>query len=153
MADYNALKVPDLKKLLSERGLVVSGNKADLIARLAEDDGKKGGGGGAGGEDEIDWDEDDNKATTAPAAAAIAAGGQGPVTNPTAVPNQKVDTDPSKTSDLKVVEGSEAEAATTSADPTQPEAPKQDFSIGIEQTDAEKEAARRAARAKRFGIP
>jgi SAP domain-containing ribonucleoprotein len=46
MADYNALKVPDLKKLLSERGLVVSGNKADLIARLQEDDGKKGGGAG-----------------------------------------------------------------------------------------------------------
>lgn len=33
-----------------------------------------------------------------------------------------------------------------------PEAPKQDFSIGISQTDAEKEAARRAARAKRFGL-
>jgi SAP domain-containing ribonucleoprotein len=33
-----------------------------------------------------------------------------------------------------------------------PEAPKQDFSIGIQQTDAEKEAAKRAARAKRFGI-
>lgn len=30
--------------------------------------------------------------------------------------------------------------------------PKQDFSIGIQQTDAEKEAEKRAARAKRFGI-
>lgn len=34
----------------------------------------------------------------------------------------------------------------------EPEAPKQDFSIGIQQTDAEKEAQKRAARAKRFGI-
>ena len=48
MADYNSLKVPDLKKLLSERSLLVSGNKADLIARLQEDDGKKGGAAGAG---------------------------------------------------------------------------------------------------------
>jgi SAP domain-containing ribonucleoprotein len=41
MADYSQLKVPDLKKLLQERGLVISGNKADLVARLQEDDNKK----------------------------------------------------------------------------------------------------------------
>jgi SAP domain-containing ribonucleoprotein len=34
-----------------------------------------------------------------------------------------------------------------------PEAPKEDFTAGLEQTDAQKEADRRAARAKRFGIP
>jgi SAP domain-containing ribonucleoprotein len=45
MADYSQLKVPDLKKLLQERGLVISGNKADLIARLQEDDSKKAGSG------------------------------------------------------------------------------------------------------------
>ena len=115
----------------------------------------------AAGEDEIDWDEDD-KATTAPAAAAIAAGGQGRVPNPTAVPNQKVDTDPSATTDLKVTGGDAAPVAadgavaasgttTTEAVPV-PEEPKEDFSIGIQQTDAEKEAEKRAARAKRFGI-
>lgn len=38
MSDYASLKVPDLKKLLSERGLPQSGNKADLIARLQEND-------------------------------------------------------------------------------------------------------------------
>ena len=36
MADYNALKVPDLKKLLQTRSLPVSGNKAELVARLVE---------------------------------------------------------------------------------------------------------------------
>lgn len=41
MADYNSLKVPELKKLLSERGLTQAGNKADLIARLVENDKKK----------------------------------------------------------------------------------------------------------------
>lgn len=112
------------------------------------------------GEDEIDWD-DDNKATTAPAAAAVAAGGQGQVANPTAVPNQKVDIDPAKTTDLKLVGGDGAPTATDAAvaaaagateAAVEPEAPKQDFSIGIEQTDAEKEAERRARRAKRFGL-
>jgi len=44
MADYSQQKVPDLKKLLAERGLVVSGNKADLVARLQEDDSKKSAG-------------------------------------------------------------------------------------------------------------
>lgn len=43
MTDYTQLKVPDLKKLLSERGLAVSGNKADLIARLQEHDKKPAG--------------------------------------------------------------------------------------------------------------
>jgi hypothetical protein len=43
MADYSQMKVPDLKKILQERGLVVSGNKADLIARLQEDDKKASG--------------------------------------------------------------------------------------------------------------
>lgn len=38
MSDYASLKVPDLKKLLSERSLPQSGNKADLIARLQEHD-------------------------------------------------------------------------------------------------------------------
>jgi SAP domain-containing ribonucleoprotein len=40
MTDYNSLKVPDLKKLLGERSLPLSGNKSDLIARLQEHDKK-----------------------------------------------------------------------------------------------------------------
>ncbi len=38
MADYASFKVPELKKLLSDRGLPIAGNKADLIARLQEND-------------------------------------------------------------------------------------------------------------------
>jgi len=41
MADYNSMKVPELKKLLGERGLPHTGNKADLIARLTENDKQK----------------------------------------------------------------------------------------------------------------
>jgi hypothetical protein len=40
MTDYSSLKVPDLKKLLGERSLPISGNKSDLIARLQEHDKK-----------------------------------------------------------------------------------------------------------------
>lgn len=38
MAEYSSLKVPELKKLLAEKGLAQTGNKADLIARLQEHD-------------------------------------------------------------------------------------------------------------------
>jgi hypothetical protein len=41
MADYNSMKVPELKKLLTERSLPHTGNKADLIARLTENDKQK----------------------------------------------------------------------------------------------------------------
>jgi SAP domain-containing ribonucleoprotein len=101
---------------------------------------------------------------TAPAAATIAAGGKGQVSNPVAVPNQKLDVDPAKTKDLNVTGGKDASSSTEGAvsaesvtakpapAPPTEEAPKQDFAIGIKQTDAEKEAEKRAARAKRFGI-
>lgn len=47
MAEYSSLKVPELKKLLAEKKLPQTGNKADLIARLQEDD-KKNASGDAG---------------------------------------------------------------------------------------------------------
>lgn len=40
MSDYASLKVPELKKLLAEKKLSQTGNKADLIARLQEADKK-----------------------------------------------------------------------------------------------------------------
>jgi hypothetical protein len=48
MADYNALKVPDLRKLLTERNLPSAGNKPDLLKRLMDDDEAKGEDGGTG---------------------------------------------------------------------------------------------------------
>lgn len=41
MAEYATLKVPELKKLLAEKGLPQTGNKADLISRLQENDNKQ----------------------------------------------------------------------------------------------------------------
>lgn len=181
MADYSQLKVPELKKLLQEKSLPISGNKADLIARLQEAD-KKPEAEATGmykimrfeeietdiflattGDDEIDWDEDDEKkATTTADAAVAAAGGKEEIPNPTKVPNQQPAIDPAKTTDLKVNGGEgapkaadgvvAAPAPATTEAAAVPEAPKQDFSAGMEKTDAEKEAEKRAARAKRFGI-
>lgn len=168
MADYSSQKVPELKKLLQDRGLALSGNKADLIARLQESDKKDGGkpcricdllrqthtdNSRAAGEDEIDWDEDD-KPTTEPAVADVAVGGVGPVDTPVTVPHQKVDVNLAKTGNLKAEEPkAETEAIMIPDAAPAPEAPKEDFTAGLEKTDAQKEADRRAARAKRFGIP
>lgn len=78
------------------------------------------------------------------------------------MPNQVTDVDPAKTTDLTVKGGDDAPTATdgavassgaTAESAKEPEAPKEDFSIGLVQSDAQKEAAKRAARAKRFGIP
>ncbi len=85
------------------------------------------------------------------------------------MPNQKQDIDPATTHDLNVsatpsepapsTESTEAEKkatseapATDAAAPVELEKPKVDFSAGIELTDAEKEAIKRANRAKRFGV-
>lgn len=35
---YTSLKVPELRKLLQERSLPITGNKADLVSRLEEND-------------------------------------------------------------------------------------------------------------------
>ena len=114
---------------------------------------------GAAGEDEIDWDEDD-KPTTEPAAAAVAAGGQGAVPTPIAVPNQEAAVDPATTSDLTAKPPTSssdapksAEATTAGGEAAAPGEPKPDFSIGLKDSDALTEAEKRAARAKRFGIP
>lgn len=81
------------------------------------------------------------------------------------MPNQKQDIDPATTHDLKVAatatseapetEKKSAPAAAASEEPlkpAEPEAPKVDFTAGVALTDAEKEAKKRADRAKRFGI-
>ncbi|ESZ92301.1 hypothetical protein SBOR_7292 [Sclerotinia borealis F-4128] len=165
MADYSQLKVPELKKLLQEKSLPISGNKADLIGRLQESEQKPAGEATAAatGEDEIDWDEDDEKKATITADAAMtAAGGKEDVSNPTKVPNQEPAIDPAKTTDLEVTGGegvpTAEDGAAAASGPTDtevapvPEAPKQDFSAGIEKSDAQKEAEKRAARAKRFNM-
>ncbi|PGH09322.1 hypothetical protein GX51_00764 [Blastomyces parvus] len=181
-AEYAKKTNAELIEILKSRSLPHTGKKADLIARLQEADKADADRAAAAApakasavEDVIDWDDD--AALTEPAVAAkpepstVTAAPINQVPNPTAVPNQKIDIDPSTTHDLKVVR-SEDKAETASAPapgdeaaPTeqvngtavQPaekpaEKPAVDYSIGLSATDLEVELAKRKARAEKFGI-
>ncbi|EER43144.1 SAP domain-containing protein [Histoplasma capsulatum H143] len=122
-------------------------------------------------EDVIDWDDDaplaEPAVPTKPSTSTATAAPIKQVPNPTAVPSQKVDIDPSTTHDLKVVRG-ESKAGTAStaapgnkatpseqingADVKPEEKPAVDYSIGLSATDLEAELAKRKARAEKFGI-
>ena len=152
--DYNKKKVDELQELLRTRSLPHTGKKADLVARLQQNDteqasrAKPAATARPAAEDEIDWEDDAAGATTDAGAAAIAAGGLTQPTNPTAVPNQAIDTDPSKTSDLKVKPLAPDANATT----TEPEKPVQNFTSGVQATTLDAELEKRRKRAARFGI-
>ncbi|KAK0651730.1 hypothetical protein B0T16DRAFT_454159 [Cercophora newfieldiana] len=163
MADYNSMKVPELKKLLNERGLTQAGNKADLIARLVENDkeqakasdpkaesGKKD-----NIEDEIDYEDDDFPATTAqtkPAAAAPATAPTPAAPAPVAAPAKT--TAPETETVTPAAPAPAADAPTESADKKTETATSGEplFSQHLAPTNAKSEAEKRAARAARFGI-
>lgn len=164
--DYSKLKNDELQNLLKQRGLPHTGKKADMVSRLQEDDSKPtstDAPAAAAREDEIDWDDDAGEtATTKDAEAAIAAGGQGRVNNPTEVPNQVVAEDPATTDDLTAVpptegasatNGSAAPADATTIEQQVEEKPAVDFTRGLAMASMEEELTKRAARAKKFGIP
>lgn len=169
--DYSKKTNAELIDILKSRSLPHNGKKADLIARLQEDDSKTKDAPAAApaaktdnAEDVIDWEDDEVKPSTEAGAAAIAAGGKGEVPNPVAVPNQQLGEDPAKTDDLKVeakgdapstaVSEEKAEKAGTAAEetPAEPEKPAVDYSIGLPSTEVEEELRKRKARAEKFGI-
>lgn len=176
MADYNSMKVPELKKLLSERGLTQAGNKADLIARLVDNDKEQAKSSEPQAapeakkndiEDEIDYEDDDYaapnapKSTVPPAAASAAAPNAAPVPAASATPA------PAPTKSAAPEAETMTPAATTTADaPTTSKPSENDadktaeaaapaeplFSQHLAPTNAQSEAEKRAARAARFGI-
>ncbi|KAF6240458.1 hypothetical protein HO173_001126 [Letharia columbiana] len=158
--DYAKKKNAELEDLLKTRSLPHTGKKADLIARLQQYDAEQAATSNiattAGAEDEIDW-EDDVAAAEPTGAAAIAAGGLGQPTNPTAVPNQVVDTDPSKTNDLTVdppaptTEDTKAAASVEDVKATEADKKRSLPSTGIKATTLDDELAKRQKRAARFG--
>ncbi|KAF9766236.1 hypothetical protein IL306_001379 [Fusarium sp. DS 682] len=144
MAEYSSLKVPELKKLLAEKGLPQTGNKADLIARLQENDrtSEAAEKPAENKEDEISYSDDE--APAAPAASAPAASASAP--EPAAE---------APATEAAPVEASAAEESTTDKPAETAEAPaepEKSYAIGLSSTAADDEAKKRAERAKRFGI-
>lgn len=160
--DYSKKKNDELQDLLKARSLPHTGKKAEMVARLQQYDTEQAAKAKttsksasdkpeaptATAEDEIDWEDDAAAATTEAGAAAIAAGGLVQPPNPTAVPNQVVDTDPSQTKDLKV----DPPKVQVDADATDSTKPPQDFSSNIPTTTVDAELEKRKARAARFGM-
>lgn len=160
--DYGKKTNADLVEILKSRSLAHTGKKADLVARLQEDDAKNAAApaetkADTAAEDVIDWDDDvpaeaANAATEA-GATAIAAGGKGAVANPVAVPNQKLDIDPATTDDLKVDSTGVTDAAQPGAAAEEvQEKPAVDYTRGLPATELEEELKKRKARAEKFGI-
>ncbi|KAI1305693.1 hypothetical protein F5Y03DRAFT_355595 [Xylaria venustula] len=159
MADYASLKVPELKKLLQEKQLPVTGNKADLIARLQEHDKANEEPQPAASaapaapvsaeEDPIDYSDDDVPASKPTTEAAPA---EEKVAEPTSTTENPADAAPAlRSEDKPAEEGADDEKpaeATTEAEA----APKVDFSANLPASSADDEARKRAERAKRFGI-
>ncbi|KAI1190325.1 hypothetical protein F5B17DRAFT_97009 [Nemania serpens] len=152
MADYASLKVPELKKLLQEKQLPVTGNKADLIARLQEHDKAKEEPKPAAAapvsaeEDPIDYSDDD-----VPASKPV------PVAEPTPVEEKPTAaaTEPAPEASTPDSAGKPAETTTDDAKPAEVEAeaaPKTDFSAHLPASSADDETRKRAERAKRFGV-
>lgn len=159
------MKNAELEALLKERSLPHTGKKAEMVARLQENDkASQSAPAPAANEDEIDWDDDAapaaETAPPAPAPAAVESAGEG--NNPAAVPNQVPAIDPSTTEDLTVapLATTDAVASTENEDAKPAEAPpvveekkeEVDYSMGLETTDLEAEIAKRKARAEKFGI-
>ncbi|KAL1893838.1 hypothetical protein Cpir12675_003957 [Ceratocystis pirilliformis] len=150
MVDYASLKVPELKKVLSERGLTTTGNKADLIARLTADDQRTKEKSAPAAEDEIDYSDDEpavasEKAPepTASAAPATAPAAEAPVEAPTTAPASEAN--------------SESEADAAAAPPATTDAATKEPTnatnlASLPSTDTAEEVRKRAERAKRFGI-
>ncbi len=172
--DYTKKTNAELVEILRSRSLPHTGKKADLVARLQQDDEAKSTEAAApapasasapaetakpdaAAEDVIDWDDDvpaeADKPSTEASATAIAAGGKGPVANPVAVPNQKLDVDPATTNDLKVESAGGASTTVAPEAATETEKkPAVDYTSGLAASSLEEELAKRKKRAEKFGI-
>ncbi|OBS27924.1 hypothetical protein FPOA_01864 [Fusarium poae] len=145
MAEYSTLKVPELKKLLAEKSLPQTGNKADLIARLQESDkqSETEAKPAENKEDEISYSDDEAPVAPAPAPAATAPATSEPVAEAPAAEAAPVE--PTEAEEPAAVE---APAETAEA----PAEPEKSYAMGLSSTAADDEAKKRAERAKRFGI-
>jgi len=159
MSDYSKMKNADLEALLKARNLPHTGKKADLVARLTEDDTQKAS--KAIPEDEIDWDDDDlpapakpAPATTATPAASAPAKKEEAKAQPAAAkaaPAPKADA-PATTAKTNGSATEPAAAAAPAEEATTAE-PAPSFIAGLNSTSVDDEIEKRRKRIERFRNP
>jgi len=160
MSDYSKMKNAELEALLKERGLPHSGKKADLVARLQEDDKKKASA-TVPEEDEIDWDLDDTlpgdepkTATTTAAPPVTQTKKEVPKPQAAKLAKPAVTTTTTAAATSKTANGDAA--ASTTDKPTVPavaDDPAKDYNAGLKETTAEDEIEKRRKRIRRFMDP
>ncbi|KAL4977608.1 hypothetical protein BDW66DRAFT_149919 [Aspergillus desertorum] len=168
--DYAKKTNAELVEILKSRNLPHTGKKADMVARLQEDDNSKAAAPAPteNADDVIDWEDDEVPAAGSTSITKPAdTGAEAAAVAPT--PDEENAATAPKTEETKT-EGANAEAGANkdSAEPTgtvvptgaeeqaaqQPaeEKPAPNFALGLSVTDLEEELKKRKARAEKFGI-
>jgi SAP domain-containing ribonucleoprotein len=166
MPDYAKMKNAELEALLKQRSLPHTGKKADMVARLQEDDKKESATAPAAAakEDEIDWDDDaaESGKAAAPAPSTTKSSTGAPsiatstapktATAPTASTDVTKSAVPPTSGTGKPVGSDAATAASNQPEEGSESKPATDFSIGLPETTLDEEIEKRKARAKKFGL-
>ncbi|KAL4800745.1 hypothetical protein BDV19DRAFT_383762 [Aspergillus venezuelensis] len=149
MADYAKKTNAELVEILKSRNLPHTGKKAEMVARLEENDAAAPPAAATeNAEDVIDWEDDEVPTTASNTKPAETAPAPAPAAPAAAEPVQEAPKTEEKT------EGPEAAATkeSTEQQPASEEKPAPNFSIGLSVTDLEEELKKRKARAEKFGI-
>ncbi|PLB37799.1 SAP domain-containing protein [Aspergillus candidus] len=159
--DYSKKTNAELVEILKARSLPHTGKKAEMVARIQEDDASKATNSAAApaaapkgdtADDVIDWEDDEVPAeTTKPSteAAAPAENTEAPNPQPDAAPAapEEPQAEP-KGTEGETQEGSNQSTATAQAE----EKPATNYAKGLPVTELEEELKKRKARAEKFGI-
>ncbi|OJJ31540.1 hypothetical protein ASPWEDRAFT_45483 [Aspergillus wentii DTO 134E9] len=169
--DYSKKTNAELVEILKSRSLPHTGKKAEMVARLQENDegktqtdaGPAASGKTEAAEDVIDWEDDDAPADSSAAKPSTEAPAAAAGDKASADADQKQETAPAATEDPKAeskeaapeaekAEGSDATASTEAAPAPAEEKPAVDYTRGLPVTELEEELKKRKARAEKFGI-
>ncbi|KAI9375496.1 hypothetical protein BJX61DRAFT_531564 [Aspergillus egyptiacus] len=155
-ADYAKKTNAELVEILKSRGLPHAGKKADMVARLQEDDNKQAAAPAKTdvADDVIDWEDDEVPAAVSTAAKPAEAPAPAEEKEKEAAPAAE-ETNGQEVQDAEASQKPAEEVATGTAEEpaAQPEEkPAPNYSIGLSVTDLEEEVKKRKARAEKFGI-
>ncbi|KAL2793977.1 hypothetical protein BJX66DRAFT_215179 [Aspergillus keveii] len=146
--DYAKKTNAELIEILKSRSLPHTGKKAEMVARLQEDD-TKSASAPAAAEDVIDWEDDE--------VAAEGAAPAKPAETTAPVEESAPAVEETKAEDAPAADASQEGSEGTITGTAEPEAqheekPAPNYSIGLSVTDLEEELKKRKARAEKFGI-